>query len=66
MHQRPATLAHEGTVAVRQCCPEHLVLSCGPMTLTLDEEGLRLMARVLDEAITTLEAMRAPPDALDA
>lgn len=60
MHEKTVVLAHEGTVAVRKCCPEHVHLTCGPMTLTLDEEGLRLMARVLDEAVDTLDAMNSP------
>ncbi len=59
-------LAEEGSVAVRRCCPEHLRLSLGPMTLRIDEDGLRLLHRVLEEAIATLVAMASPPEALDA
>jgi hypothetical protein len=56
-HEQSVVLASEGSVAVRRCCTRHLALACGPMTLALDEDGLRLMARVLDEAVQTLDAM---------
>jgi hypothetical protein len=36
------------------------------MSLTLDEQGLRLMARVLDDALNTLDAEAMPLEALDA